>query len=64
MPSRLCPNLPTWEEFYSKKKKNRLPDRNQDWDTHAFFFLWGTLSRQSESGDQGVILAVDFGVIA
>ena len=38
-----------WEEFYSKKEKNRLSHRNQDWNKHAFFFLWGNLSHQSWS---------------
>ena len=31
------------KEFYSKREKNRFSDRNQDWNKHAFFFLWGIL---------------------
>ena len=34
-------------EFYSKKEKNRISDKNHDWDKHAFFFLCGNLSHQS-----------------
>ena len=37
------------EGFYGKKEKDRFSDRNQDWDKHAFFFLWGRLSHQSWS---------------
>lgn len=36
-----------YEDFYSKKEKNRFSDRNQDGDRHAFFFLWGNLSHQT-----------------
>ena len=38
-----------YEEFYSKKEKNRFSERNQGWDKHAFFFLWGNVSHQSWS---------------
>ena len=31
------------EEFYSEKEKNMFSNRNQDWDKHTFFFLWGNL---------------------
>ena len=37
------------EEFYRQKEKNRFSDSNQDWDKHAFSFLWGDLSHQSWS---------------
>ena len=30
-------------KFNSKMEKNRFSDGNQDWDKHAFFFLWGIL---------------------
>ena len=26
------------------KRRKTFSDRNQDWDEHAFFFLWGDLS--------------------
>ena len=54
-------------KFYSKKEKSGFSDRNQYWDKHALFFLWGILvikASKLQSGDLGMIMMVVFWVIA
>ena len=36
-----------------KRERNSFSDRNQDWDKHEYFFLWGNLSHQSWT--QGIL---------